>query len=607
VPATAITGPLTVITPAGMASSPTAFVITPPPPPVISNFTPGSGPAGTNVTITGTNFAGASAVLFNGVPSASYSIMGTTQITALVPPTATTGAITVVTSGGPGSSAMPFVVFTAPEITMQPFSQTVPFGSPVSFTFLSTGNPTADYQWSKDGLPLTGNLTAQTSTLQLASVTMADAGLYSCVASNAAGSANSTIVTLTVTKAPASIALSGLNTVFDTTPKAVVATTVPAGLPVEITYNGSATAPTQAGDYAVLATINDLNYAGSTVATLKIAPATATIALSKLRQFYDGAAKPVTATSSPNGLGIAITYDGVMDAPTLPGSFVVNASISDPNYRGTASGVLMIDTTALVRTASKLNGGLDGSIQVTTADAIKLNGNAWISGDLLLPGTPDIRENGHPTYGGTLDAAGGESPTNYSVMLNGEVVLRHAVRRVNPRVLPTAVMPPLPTGTRNVRINSPGQSVGDFATVRDLTLDNNAGTVVVPPGTYGEFTINGSGVLVLGVSGAISPAVYSLQKLTLTNGAELRIVGPVALSVAGDVALNDATASAIQPEWLVLNVASGDVTLNGDAMLFGDVLAPNGSITINSGTLTGTVIAGDLKIENNGLLETPSL
>src|SRR6266478_3148615 len=65
VPAGATTGPLSVITPAGTASSSIAFTVVPPP--AITGFAPASGPVGTRVTITGTNLTGATSVTFGAV------------------------------------------------------------------------------------------------------------------------------------------------------------------------------------------------------------------------------------------------------------------------------------------------------------------------------------------------------------------------------------------------------------------------------------------------------------------------------------------------------------------------------------------------------------
>ena len=65
VPAGATTGPMSVTTPGGTATSATNFTVTASAP-TITSFAPTSGPAGTSVTISGTNFTGATAVAFNG-------------------------------------------------------------------------------------------------------------------------------------------------------------------------------------------------------------------------------------------------------------------------------------------------------------------------------------------------------------------------------------------------------------------------------------------------------------------------------------------------------------------------------------------------------------
>ncbi len=127
-----------------------------------------------------------------------------------------------------------------------------------------------------------------------------------------------------------------------------------------------------------------------------------------------------------------MTYNGSATAPTYPGSYAVVATITDPNNSGSATGTLVITTTVLVRHGTTLNADVDGSVQVTTAEASTFNSNAGISGDLLVPGTPTIQQNGHPTYGGTIDASGSATPSNYTITLNSNVVLRHVVRRDRP-------------------------------------------------------------------------------------------------------------------------------------------------------------------------------
>jgi len=93
-----------------------------PPPPVISSFSPTSGPEGTEVTITGSGFTGASSVKFNGTPAAVFTVASPTQILANVPSGATTGKITVTTAAGIATSAEDFTVTLPPPPTISSFS-----------------------------------------------------------------------------------------------------------------------------------------------------------------------------------------------------------------------------------------------------------------------------------------------------------------------------------------------------------------------------------------------------------------------------------------------------------------------------------------------------
>src|SRR6267142_1160282 len=74
-----------------------------------SPFTPTFGPVGTSVTISSTDFTGATAVSFNGVP-ANFAVSNSGTITTTVPGAATTGAITVTTPDGTATSAAGFTV-----------------------------------------------------------------------------------------------------------------------------------------------------------------------------------------------------------------------------------------------------------------------------------------------------------------------------------------------------------------------------------------------------------------------------------------------------------------------------------------------------------------
>jgi len=106
VPANGTTGLVTVTTPTGTLTSNRPFNLVP----VISAFTPTSGPVGTVVTITGSGFNGATIITIGGVKATTFTVNSGTQITATVPSGASTGKIGIKTPGGSAASAAVFTV-----------------------------------------------------------------------------------------------------------------------------------------------------------------------------------------------------------------------------------------------------------------------------------------------------------------------------------------------------------------------------------------------------------------------------------------------------------------------------------------------------------------
>ncbi|MBI3970524.1 MAG: pilus assembly protein [Chloroflexi bacterium] len=367
-----------------------------------------------------------------GVPAGSYTITadfsGSTNFTASSG-TATLTVNTQATSLGTASAAGTF----GGTATL-------------SATLTANGTPLAGYvvDFTLNGTPA-GNATTDASgvaTLSNVSLAGIDAGMYpSGVGAGFAGdpfyTPSSGTNALTVSQAAATIAFDAatLSQAYDGTPKAVTATTTPAGLSYSVTYDGSPAAPTNAGSYSVVATITDPNYSGSTSGTLAIAKAdqtigfgplasktygdppfdvsatassglplsfsasgdctisgttvtltgagsctvtasqpgdanynaapdvaqsftisaaAATIALdaATLSQSYDGTPKVVTATTNPAGLSYSVTYDGSTAAPTNAGSYVVAATITDPNYSGSTNDTLTISKASTTTTAT---------------------------------------------------------------------------------------------------------------------------------------------------------------------------------------------------------------------------------------------------------------
>jgi hypothetical protein len=90
-------------------------------PPTVTNVNPNTGPAagGSSVTITGTNFLGATAVKFGGNTAGSFAVNSPTQITATSPAGSGTVDVTVTAAGGTSatSSADQFSYVSAPTVT----------------------------------------------------------------------------------------------------------------------------------------------------------------------------------------------------------------------------------------------------------------------------------------------------------------------------------------------------------------------------------------------------------------------------------------------------------------------------------------------------------
>ncbi|SUS03568.1 hypothetical protein DF3PB_1010003 [uncultured Defluviicoccus sp.] len=122
-------------------------------------------------------------VAISGATTASYTIASTT--------TSHAGQYSVVVANSAGtvtSGNAVLTVNTAPVITTQPAGQTVIAGASVTLTVTATGSPAPTYQWRKNGTAITG---ATGNSYVFTGVTTAQAGTYSVVVTNSAGTVTS--------------------------------------------------------------------------------------------------------------------------------------------------------------------------------------------------------------------------------------------------------------------------------------------------------------------------------------------------------------------------------------------------------------------------------
>jgi hypothetical protein len=247
-------------------------------PPEIQSFSPTSGPVGTPITLSGYGFNPPSGSLtsinFNGV-NATVSSATDSSMTVVVPPGATSGPITVVTTVGETMSSISFTVTASPgtppaAITVSPLTAKVFVGGHQAFAATVTGLSNTAVTWSVNG-SIGGDTTVGTisstgsdTALYTAPATVPSPTTVTVIATSQAdasvsGSASVTIEPSgAVTVSPASVALAEGGTQQFTAAVSgggTVNWTVAGGsADGTITSAGLYTAPNTTGTFRVVAT-----------------------------------------------------------------------------------------------------------------------------------------------------------------------------------------------------------------------------------------------------------------------------------------------------------------------------------------------------------------
>lgn len=269
---------------------------------------------------------------------------------------------------------------------------------------------------SSSGLPVSFSIVSGPATIAGSTITLNGASAANVRASQN-GNENYSAATdvdrsFTVAKASATITLTNLNQNYDGAPKTVTATTNPSGLSgISIKYDGSSTAPSNAGSYSVVASLTNDNYTATdasgtliinalptasitsptngallhaTSVTINVSAADSDGSVSKV-EFFQGSVKLGQVLSAPfsfvwnnvaggnysltavatdnsgaskvsspvsitvnNPPNISVTASSPQDIPTAPAQFSINADASDAD--GTISKVDFYQGTTLLAT-----------------------------------------------------------------------------------------------------------------------------------------------------------------------------------------------------------------------------------------------------------------
>jgi hypothetical protein len=308
--------------------------------PTIMGISPTSGPVGTAVTISGTNFGatkGTSAVAFNGV-SATTSSWSSTAVVTTVPNGATTGNVNI-TVNGFTSNGVAFSV-TQVSVAVSPTSSTLQVGKSQGFTAtLQNDSQNKGVTWSLSGGGCSGSSCGTLSNATAASVTytaptaVPNPATVTLLATSVANTTKSASATITVATTPTiSVTISPSSTSVQTSASTSFTASVQNDSQNEgVTWNlsGSGCSGSSCGDLTN-PTKSSVTYTAP--ATVPSTP-TVTITATSVANTAKSAVASVTVTQaqSTGGSGVPTFAENHVSGSSTQGNSVTSYILRLPN------------------------------------------------------------------------------------------------------------------------------------------------------------------------------------------------------------------------------------------------------------------------------------
>ncbi len=526
--------------------------------PTITSFTPTSACAGTapTITITGTNFTGATAVKFNGVNATSFSVTSATTISAgLSSSGVTTGPITVTTPVGTATSSSNFTINAAPVISGQPANQTTCAGTAQTFNVTLSAGTAPAFQWQYNGTNVANgtpanvtysvNSTATQSTLTVTPAAGTAAGIYTyqCIITVAGcATATSGNATLTVNPSPTLFTVTGGGGYCSTgTGSPVGLSGSQAGVSYQLYNGGTAVGSPLLGTGSAISFGNQTAVGTYTVSASNLVPPACPVTMTGNAVISILPLAPATVTYSTNPAtycaGVAITNNSpTTTSGGAPTSYSVSPALPAGLTLSTTTGVISgtPTTTTGVATATYTVTSTNSCGSATTGVSITISPAApsalsytttltsYCVNTLIANNTPS-------NSGGT--------PTSYSVSPALPAGLSFSTTTGVISGTPTAVTASATytvtatnscgstTQALTIAITSVGSWIGVTST--DWFTASNWACGIIPTATT-DVTIPASGVSfqpTIAAAGAVCHGITNNGTLTVTGANNLDVTG----------------------------------------------------------------------------------
>jgi len=456
--------------------------------------------AGKNASFTVTASGTAPLAYFwlkNGNPLANAgNVSGATTATLTLASVSATDAAnySVLVSNSVGtvtSAAAALTVILPPALTSQPVPQTQSVGGTATFSATATGSAPLSYFWLFNGTALVNGAKysgANSGSLTVTPVATADAGNYSLLVSNLAGTVTSSVAALTVVSSPTIL-----------TPPANVSVIAGNAASFTVTATGSAQLSYQwLKNGAPL--VSGGNISGTATATLNLSAVTAldaasySVTVSNALGAITSAAATLTVAVPP---AITAQPSGATLLAGTNASFTVIASGTAPlSYQWLKNGVAISGATGATLTLSAITVANTANYSVTVTNAV---GTATsTSATLTVLAAPAIL-----TQPANLTVAQG-SPASFAVSVSGTAPLSFqwlkygvALAGATSNVLALSVVTTNDAGNYSVVVtNSVGSLASSSATLTVLvppTLVTPPSSATVVAGSNVSFTVTAAG------------------------------------------------------------------------------------------------------------------